>query len=65
MIYLLFGDISFLLDGNLAEFFASLFSSTSMMWAMALLPAASLVIFYLSYLVSLKMYRKGMESYGQ
>ena len=65
MIYLLFGDISFLLDGNLADFFASLFSSTSMMWAMALLPAASLVIFYLSYLVSLKMYRKGMESYEQ
>lgn len=65
MIYLLFGDISFLLDSNLTDFFASLFSGTSMMWIMALLPAVSLVVFYLSYLVSLKMYRKGMESYEQ
>ena len=65
MIYLLFGDISFLFDGNFSEFFAALFSSTAMMWSMAVLPAASLVIFYLSYLVSLKMYRKGMESYEQ
>lgn len=65
MIYLLFGDISFLLDGNLTDFFAALFSSTAMLWAMALLPAASIVIFYLSYLISLKMYRKGMESYEQ
>lgn len=65
MIYLLFGDISFLLDGNMTGFFASLFSSSAMMWNMALLPAVSLVLFYLSYLISLKMYRKGMESYEQ
>ena len=63
MIYLLFGDISFLLGENLTDFFAALFSSTAMMWNMALLPAASLVIFYLSYLVSQRMYRKGMENY--
>lgn len=65
MIYLLFGDISFLMEGNFADFFAALFSSTAMMWSMAVLPAVSLVIFYLSYLVSLKMYRKGMENYEQ
>ncbi len=65
MIYLLFGDISFLMEGNFADFFAALFSNTAMMWSMAVLPAVSLVIFYLSYLVSLKMYRKGMENYEQ
>ncbi len=65
MIYLLFGDISFLLDGNLSDFFASLFSSTAMRWNMALLMPTALVLFYLSYLISLRMYRKGMESYEQ
>lgn len=65
LIYLLFGDISFLLDNNLAEFLLGLFSSTAALWTMALLPAVSLVLFYLSYLISLKMYRKGMESYEQ
>lgn len=65
LIYLLFGDISFLLNVNLAEFLLGLFSSTATLWAMALMPVVSLVLFYLSYLISLKMYRKGMESYEQ
>lgn len=63
--YGLFGDISFLLDGNFSGLIAGLFSSTAALWAMALLPPTALLLFYLSYLISLRMYRKGMESYEQ
>ncbi len=63
MIYLLFGDISLLLNMELPDLNSLINNSSLMMWTMALLPAAAAVIFFLSYLISLKMYRKGMESY--
>ena len=63
MIYLLFGDISFLLNMELPDLNSLINNNSLMMWTMALLPAAAAVIFFLSYLISLKMYRKGMESY--
>ena len=65
MIYLLFGDISFLLNMELPDLNSLINNNSLMMWTMALLPAAAAVIFFLSYLISLKMYRKGMESYEQ
>lgn len=64
-IYGLFGDISFLLDGNFAETLKNLFSGFAALWGLILLPAAAILLYYLSYRISLRMYRKGMESYEQ
>ncbi len=64
-IYGLFGDISFLLDGNFSDTLKDLLSGSTALWALTLLPAAALTLFYLSYRISLRMYRKGMESYEQ
>ncbi len=64
-IYGLFGDISFLLNGNLDNTLKTLFSQSAALWSLALLPAAALMLFYLSYRISLRMYRKGMENYEQ
>ena len=64
-IYGLFGDISFLLDGNFAETLKNLFGGSAALWGLILLPAAAILLYYLSYRISLRMYRKGMESYEQ
>lgn len=64
-VYGLFGDISFLLDGNFTDTLQGLFSESAALWSLALLPAAALTLFYLSYRISVRMYRKGMESYEQ
>lgn len=64
-VYGLFGNISFLLDGNFSETLQKLFSESAALWSLALLPAAAMLLFYLSYRISLHMYRKGMENYEQ
>ncbi len=64
-VYGLFGDISFLLDGNFSDTFKNLLSGSAALWALALFPAAAVSAYYLSYRISLRMYRKGMENYGQ
>lgn len=64
-VYGLFGDISFFLEGNLVERLQVLFSGTAMLWFSALIAPAALLLFFLSYKLSLKLYRKGMESYEQ
>ncbi len=64
-IYGLFGDISFLLHGNFADTLKKLSGETAALWTLALLPTAAILLFYLSYRISLSMYRKGMENYEQ
>ncbi len=64
-IYGLFGDISFLLNGNFDDILKALFSESAALWSLALLPAAAMLLFFLSYKISLCMYRKGMENYEQ
>lgn len=64
-IYGLFGDISFLLDGNFADTLKNLLSGSAALWSLALFPAAAILVYYLSYRISLCMYRKGMENYEQ
>jgi len=64
-IYALFGDISFFLQENVKEAIWDFLMSGNVIWILALLPYVSGVAYYISYRVSLKMYRKGAESYGQ
>lgn len=62
-IYLLFGDISFLFEGNFSEFIINFFDKGGIVWAMALLPYVSLALYFLSYRISVSLYRKGAECY--
>lgn len=64
-IYALFGDVSFLFQDNIKDALLSFVTSGNVMWILALLPYVAGVAYYLSYRVSLKVYRKGAESYGQ
>nr|MBQ8252123.1 ABC-2 transporter permease [Lachnospiraceae bacterium] len=64
-IYALFGDISFFLQENVRDAIWDFLMSGNMIWILALLPYVAGIAYYVSYRVSLKMYRKGAESYGQ
>lgn len=64
-IYALFGDISFFLQENVRDAFWDFLMSGNVKWIWALLPYVAGVAYYISYRVSLKMYRKGAECYGQ
>lgn len=64
-IYLLFGDISFLLQENFWEALMEWIQSGNIVWVLALLPYITGAVYYLSYRVSLKLYRKGVENSEQ
>ncbi|MBQ8199688.1 MAG: ABC-2 transporter permease [Lachnospiraceae bacterium] len=64
-IYALFGDISFFLQENVRDAILDFLMSGNVIWILALLPYVAGIAYYVSYRVSLKMYRKGAESYGQ
>lgn len=67
IIYGLFGDISFLFDKHkisLEEIFSYL-QSGKVILPLSFIPYISVLIYYLSYRISLKLYRKGVESYEQ
>ena len=64
MIYILFGDISFFFsDDPLADFMKFLAGPVPM-WITTLLPFAAVGLYAASYALSLKLYRKGAENYG-
>lgn len=64
-IYALFGDISFFLQENVGDALIAFVTSGNVIWIYALLPYFTGVAYYVSYRISLKVYRKGAESYGQ
>lgn len=67
IIYALFGDISFFFEENglsLEDIFAYL-QSGKVILPLSFIPYISVLIYYLSYRISLKLYRKGVESYEQ
>lgn len=64
-IYGLFGDISFLFGDDPLAAIAEFFSSGNAILILSLIPAASVLLYYASYRLSLVMYRKGAENYEQ
>lgn len=64
-VYLLFGDISFFYVDDPIAAIMELLTSEYMLFITAILPYISLLLYYLSYKISLKLYRKGAEDYGQ
>lgn len=64
-IYALFGDISFLLGDDPLSAITEFVTSGNALLVLSLFPAASVLLYYASYRLSLKLYRKGAESYEQ
>lgn len=60
-IYVLFGDISMFLGEDFMTVLEKLLGEATAMWVQALLPFVAIVLYYGSYKLSLKLYRKGAE----
>lgn len=66
LIYILFGDISFLLESeNLMEAVMSLLSGDGMLIALSVFPAVSILLYWASCKISVPLYKKGVEAYEQ
>lgn len=64
-VYVLFGDLSFLLGNDPLTAIGEFFSSGNALLIISLIPAASGLLYYASYKLSLVMYKKGAENYEQ
>ena len=64
-VYALFGDISFLFGNDPLAAIAEFLSSGNALLILSLIPAVSVLLYYVSYRLSLVMYRKGAENYEQ
>lgn len=64
-IYGLFGDISFLFGDDPLAAVSKLFSSGNAVLILSLIPAVSMLLYYVSYRFSLAIYKKGAENYEQ
>ncbi len=66
LLYALFGDISFFMeDHNLLTVIMEYLSSEKVIFAFSLVPYIAVSMYYLSYRISLALYRKGVETYEQ
>lgn len=61
IIYGLFGNISFFLGSDPMGAFLEFMSGDGPMWTIAITPYASAAAYYLSYLISVKLWRKGAD----
>ncbi len=63
-IYLLFGDISFILESeNLGEVIVEFLSSGTMLIILSIFPALSIFLYWVSCKISIPLYKKGVEAY--
>lgn len=62
-IYVLFGELSIFLSEKLMEALIEFFTEGNAMWIPAMVPPLSVLIYYMSYRISLLLYRKGVENY--
>ena len=65
IVYILFGDISFFYVDDPVAAILEFLSSQWMLFITSVLPYIAVALYYLSYRISLKLYRKGAEDYGQ
>lgn len=63
-IYLLFGDLSFLGE-NPMELIKKFMASGNMVLILSFIPPFSILLYYISYKISVPLYRKGVEVYEQ
>ena len=65
VVYALFGNISFFFEENILEAFMAYLQSGKVIFVLSLLPYVAVLLYYLSYRISLLLYRKGVETYEQ
>lgn len=65
ILYLLFGDISFLYTDDPLEIIVKFFSTPLPSWGIALLLTAALGLYALSFAISLRLYQNASENYGE
>lgn len=61
-IYGLFGDISWFLEGNVLDKIRTFFLEGNGIWILGFFPYVAAVLYYISYRICLKIYRKGLEN---
>lgn len=66
-LWFLFGDISGFMDmeKSLMDLITEFLSDKVIIWIMTLLPYVAVISYYLSYRISAKIYRKGVENYAE
>lgn len=62
-VYVLFGNISFFFEENILEALMAYLQSGKVIFVLSLLPYVAVLLYYLSYRISLVLYRKGVETY--
>ncbi len=62
-LYVLFGDISMFMEEDFLEALAEFFTQGNIILMLGLFPFVSMGLYYLSYRISLLLFRKGAESY--
>lgn len=63
VLYGLFGNISFFFEENILEALIAYLQSGKVIFVLSLLPYVAVLLYYLSYRISLLLYRKGIENY--
>lgn len=63
VVYALFGNISFFFEENILEALMAYLQSGKVIFVLSLLPYVAVLLYYLSYRISLLLYRKGVETY--
>ncbi|MBR6664098.1 MAG: ABC-2 transporter permease [Lachnospiraceae bacterium] len=63
VVYGLFGNISFFFEENILEALITYLQSGKVIFVLSFLPYVAILLYYLSYRISLALYRKGVESY--
>ncbi|MDO5156266.1 MAG: ABC-2 transporter permease [Eubacteriales bacterium] len=61
-VYGLFGDISWALHGNILENIRKFFIEGNGIWILGIFPYVAAALYYISYCICLKVYRKGLEN---
>lgn len=62
VVYGLFGDISWALNGNILEKIRTFFLEGNGIWILGIFPYVAALLYYISYRICLKVYRKGLEN---
>lgn len=63
VVYALFGNISFFFEENILEALIAYLMSGKVVFVISFLPYVAVLLYYLSYRISLLLYRKGVETY--
>jgi len=65
IVYALFGNISFLFQENILKALIDYLQSEKVIFVISFIPYISVLAYYISYRISLALYRKGAETYEQ